>query len=231
MRKYSILILAILASFHIFGQMNSLPLVSTMGTATVYVEPNEALISFSVITSDNDILKAKQKNAEISKKTIAFLEKEGVDKKHIQTQYLNVGLNYRYERNPHGEQKYQASQSLSVCVTDLENLEQIMTGLLGLEIANLGSPVFRSSQLETYKDEARKKALKNAKHKAQLMTKELGQSIGRVHSISEVNQNGNNFRIAYADSAEAMTGNSGGDSFALGQLEITAQISVSFLIK
>lgn len=231
MYKSIILSLLVLFSFTLLSQKDTpLPLITVTGHATVYADPDEALISFSIITTDNDILLAKQKNAEISRNTISYLTKEGVNKKHIQTQYLNVGINYRHERNLK-EGKYQASQSFTVCVTDLENLEDIFIGLLGLNISNLGSPVFRSTKLESFKDEARKQSLANAKHKALLMTNELGQSIGKVQSISESNHN-NNLRIAYSDSAENFgSGNSSGNSFALGQLEISAEITVSFIIE
>ncbi len=212
------------------SQMNTpLPLVTTTGKDTVYVQPDEALISFTVSTSANEISEAKQKNADISRSTISYLKNKGVKEEHIQTQYLTVGKNYRHDRNPL-EQKYQATQNFSVCVSDLDDLEEIMSGLLDLDIANLGSPQFRSTELEQHKDEARVKALENAKHKAELMTKTLGQTVGSVHAITEGAPAHNNFKMAYARSAESMDSGGGGDSFAEGQLEVTSEITVSFLI-
>lgn len=232
MNKLTIAITLLFFTLNLFGQIDpQLPLVTVTGKSTVFVEPNEALISFSVITTDNDIIRAKEKNTEISKNTIQYLTGQGVPKKHIQTEYLNVGLNYRHERNPQGEDKFQASQTFTVCVTKLKNLENIISGLLQQNIMNLGTPRFKSSDLESFKDEARKGAVINAKHKAELLTTELGQTIGNVHSISELSHS-NNLRIAYADAAESFgSGNGTGDSFALGQLEISAEITVSFIIE
>ncbi|MFK7755351.1 MAG: SIMPL domain-containing protein [Flavobacteriales bacterium] len=214
------------------SQMNTpLSLVTTTGKATVYAQPDEALISFTVSTSDNDISEAKRKNADISRSTISFLKNEGIKEEHIQTQYLTVGKNYRHDRNPQ-EQKFQATQNFSVCVSNLDDLEEIMTGLLELEITNLGSPQFRSTELEKHKDEARIKAIENAKHKAELMTAALGQTVGKAHSITEAGPQNNNFRMAYAADAESMrSGGGGGDSFAVGQLEVTSEITISFVLK
>jgi len=227
--KYFVLILFILSSFLVMTQVST-PHINVNGKATVYATPDEALISFSVITTDNDILAAKEKNSSISVKTINFLKQSGVKEEHIQTQYLNIGLNYKHNRNPNQEDKFLATQTFSVCVTDLDNLENIFSGLLTREVANLGNPVFRTTQLEELENEAKIKALKKAKSNAELMASTLDSSIGSVFSISENTPGGGQFRMAYAETMKSGSADGGSDSFAAGQLEITATVQVTFLL-
>lgn len=211
------------------SQVSDRPLINTRGSATVYAIPNEALISFSVITFSNEISDAKNKNGKISIETINYLKRRGVQEKHIQTQYLTVGKNYRHDRDPGRELKFQATQSISVCIEDLKKLEGIMSDLLTKEITNLGTPVFRTTELDKYKSEARAKAILNAKAKAEMLAGELEQTIGKAHRISEVNfEHGG--RVAYANFAEdsGRSAPAPQDSFAIGQLEIKADIDVSF---
>jgi len=211
------------------AQNSDRSIISTRGTATVYALPNEALISFSIVTTSNELADAKKQNSEISKQTIKYLKSRKIEEKHIQTQYLNIGKNYRWDRNPQVEKKYTATQSFSVCVANLDNLESIICDLLEKDISNLGSPNFRTTELEKHKDEARKKAVLNAKYKAELLAGELDQTIGKAHRISEVTYGGNNGRVAYANFAEdASIGSGSQDSFAIGQLEIKAEIDISF---
>lgn len=211
------------------SQISDRPLISTRGSATVYAIPNEALMSFSIVTFSNDISEAKNKNSKISIETVDYLKKKGIEEKHIQTQYLNVGKNYRHDRDPGRELKYQATQSFSVCVADLKELESIMSDLLTMDISNLGSPVFRTTKIKMYMEEARNEAILNARQKAVGLAKQLEQNVGKAHRISEVNFDRGG-RVAYANFAED-AGRSVGppqDSFAIGQLEIKAEIDVSF---
>lgn len=231
--RISFIVIALLLSIAFQAQNNSdLSLITTRGTATVYVEPDEALLNFSIITEGEDLADARKRNSEISSNTIKYLKSAGVDAKHIQTQYLNVGVRYKNYRNKEGRY-FEASQNFKICITDLDRYEEIIIGLLGEEIHNLSSPTFRSTKLRATKDEARRKAIIAAREKAEMLALELGQDIGAAHSISEVvsennwwaaNQNAYTNTVTETNAAGA----SPESGFALGQLEIKASIDVSF---
>ncbi len=229
MKNLIVILSFVLGLFSLSAQDSDRSLISTRGSATVYAIPNEALINFSIITHSNDLADAKKKNSEISIQTINYLRSRKIEEKHIQTQYLNIGKNYRWNRNPQVEKKYTATQSFSVCISNLDHLETIISDLVQMEISNLSTPNFRTTELKKYKDEARKKAIADAKYKAELLASELGQTVGKAHRISEVTFNNNNGRIAYANFAEDASISAGSqDSFAIGQLEVKAEIDVSF---
>jgi len=235
--RYIALLLLLATYSNIHAQSSSeLSLISTRGTATVYVEPDEALLSFTVLTHGDGLPEARTRNSEISSKVITYLKGAGIDAKHIQTQYLSVAIRYKDYRNKE-TLFYEASQSFKICITNLEDYEEIIMGLLERGIENLSSPTFRSTKLRETKDEARRKAIVAAREKAEMLANELGQKIGTAYSINEVVSENNRWAInqnAYSN-ATVESNSSGGSSdsgFALGQLEIEASIDVSFhLIK
>ena len=209
-----------------------LSLITTRGSATVYVEPDEALLNFTILTDGEDLTDARKQNSAISSKTISYLKSAGIDAKHIQTQYLSVGVRYKDYRNKTGRY-FEASQQFNICITNLDSYEDVIIGLLEQGIHNLSSPTFRTTKLREKKDEARRKAIIAAREKAEMLALELGQDIGIAHSITEVvaqNNWGFQNQNAYSNSVtETSADGAGPDSgFALGQLEVKASIDVSF---
>lgn len=232
MKKILISLTLILFTFYMNAQEHTLPLVTTQGSATIYVAPDEALISFSIVSESDDLQDARDQNASLSKKAMTYLKNKDVEEKHIQTQYLNIGINYRHQRDQR-EKKYMATQQFSVCVKDLETLESIITGLIEMEVSNLGTPMFRSSEIQDHKQKAKLKAVVNAMNKAKLFAEELGQTIGKAYRITEISYGSPMPRMGYRTMAADMSaeGMQGGDSFAQGQIEVKASIEVSFYLE
>ncbi|NNC84137.1 MAG: SIMPL domain-containing protein [Flavobacteriales bacterium] len=230
--KQITLIIALIISTNIYAQdHHTRPLITTQGTSTVYTEPDEVLFTYSVQTEGDDLLDARNKNAQITAETIAFLKKKGIAPEHIQTQYLNIGIRYRDHRQREETKYYAASQSISVCLKDMDDYEEVMIGLLSMKISNLNAPVFRTTSHRSLMDEARSKAILAAQEKAQALASELGQSIGLAYHIEEVDfQQRWPQQNAYANVAggDAMVAVDDEDGIALGQLEIKAKVSVSF---
>jgi uncharacterized protein YggE len=234
--KYIVILLLLTSYSNIQAQFTpEHALISTRGTATVYVEPDEALLSFSILTQGDNLLDARAQNSEISSNTIAHLKNAGIDAKHIQTQYLSVGVRYKDYRNKE-TLYYEASQHFQICITNLDDYEEIIMGLLEQGIENLSSPTFRSTKLRETKDEARRKAIVAAREKAEMLAQELGQEIGLAFSISEVVSENNWWATnqnAYSNTSveSNAAGASPESGFALGQLEIKASIDVSFHLR
>ncbi len=229
--KYLFSLFILACSTNMLAQ-NTLSLVTTTGEAIVYAAPDEILLSFSITNEAPALKEAKTKNNEFAKKIIAYLKSAGIAPQHIQTQYMSVSP-YRDYKNKNQILYYTASQSIDICIKDLTKYEQISDKLLELEVTSIGSPVFRNTEMRKYKDDARKKAIIAAREKAQLLAKELGQDIGKAHTIREVS--GGYFgrgQSGYANMIgnDAPSAGGEGQSFAPGQLEVKAIIEVSFLL-
>ena len=232
MKNFLIATFIFLSCSSFFAQTNQqLPKVTTIGEATVYAAPDEILLSFTVTTADLEIEKAKQKNTDISMAAIQFLKEQGIPNRHIQTQHRSVypKINRRSDLD-HRISHFNVSQTIQICIKKIATYENIVDGLIARGVWTIGSPIFRNTELEKYKNQARQKAVLAAKEKAVLLAGTLGQSVGAAYFINESFSAPQNFQQAYGSST--VSNNSGADSaFELGQMEINARVEISFLLK
>jgi uncharacterized protein YggE len=92
-------------------------------------------------------------------------------------------------------------------------------------------PSFRSTKLEKAKDSAIRNALTIAKIKAENMAKVYGKSTGRPLKIEEIQEDHQTLRIDRETRNTSMEDSPSEPSFADGQIEISAQVSVQFIIE
>jgi uncharacterized protein YggE len=91
---------------------------------------------------------------------------------------------------------------------------------------------FKSSKMEEYERDARKKAMLNAKQKAEDYVSVLGQKIGKALLISDnsqVNYPQPRYKGVMMAMAESADG-SARESLAIGEIEINATVNVSFIL-
>ncbi len=221
-------------SFQVFAQSLNIPLVTVHGNATVYVKPNEVHFSIVIEKFGEQISNARQSNRDIAEKVFQFLKKQGIEEKYIQSQYMSIRPNYIHQRrNNRGnwpdKDGFIARQNVYVCLSDISKYDEIADGLLLMDIESFNGPNFKSTELEKAKMEANKKAMLDAKQKAIALAGELGQKIGPAKLISDVSKDNSRGFNAYSGGAKASTGAAEtSSSFAIGQLEISVAVSVSF---
>ncbi|MDB2685996.1 SIMPL domain-containing protein [Mariniblastus sp.] len=126
---------------------------------------------------------------------------------------------------------YEARRGISVTVTNLANLEKIYTGLLKNGVNEVGGISFETTELRKYRDEARLKAVRAAREKATALAGELGVKLAGVQQISESNwRSPSPFQNSVSLAPTVMMGGSNGNSFSQGVIDITASVSVVFLL-
>lgn len=200
-------------------------LVTVTGTAKIFAEPDEVHFSININTEGEDLVAAKQENAALAGKAIAYLRSQGVEDRHIQTQYLNVNVQYRNREqiNP----RYIANQTIRVCLLEVSKFEEVNIGLLKAGITGINGPNFKTSKQEELLNQARLKAVVDARTKAAAFAKELGQKIGPAYSITDVQQNGGG-NLVYGRAMAMDMNESAGPSIAIGELTVTHSVTVAF---
>jgi len=209
------------------AQENITPTINVNGEGTVQVIPDEVTIKVRVESQGNEAAQVKRENDMSIQSVLVFLNKEGIDKKHINTEYLNLNKNYDYNRKIYN---YTANQSLSITLKDLKKYESVMSGLLNSGINRIDGVTFNSSEIKTLKLEARKNAMLDAKQRAEVYAGALGQTIGRALTISEQGASAPQPKM-YAARSMAMESNDSGESIAPGELTIKVKVQVSFELK
>jgi uncharacterized protein len=202
------------------------PTIDVTGEGIVRVVPDEVTINIRVEnTGENTKILKEQNDATISE-VLKFLKKMDIADKDVRTEYINLNKNYDHNSKTY---TFAANQSLSVKLRDLKKYEAVMKGLIDTGINRIDGVSFSSSKEASLKSEARKKAVENAKMKAQEYVSVLNQTVGKAVSISEFSNSGGPqpmYKMAMMDSSSG-----GGDqTIALGEMEIKTTVNVSFLL-
>lgn len=191
------------------------------GEGRVVSIPDVAQFSFTVLTQGGkDIGVLTKENTDRMNGAIAYVKGQGVEVKDIETKNYNLEPRYQYYNcnNTYGTNGtvklcpppeivgYTITQTVSVKVRDFGKVGDILSGVVG-QGANLVSNLdFRIDDPVKVQNNARIKAIAQAKEKAEAVAKAGGFSIGKLLSIEE----GYATPPYYRESAKVM--GMGGDS-------------------
>lgn len=214
---------------HAQEQKQAIPQVNVTGEGKIKVTPDIACVSLGVENTGKDAATVKKANDEIIDKVLKYIKTYGISPNDFQTTQVSLYKNYDYEKKKYN---YVANQTISITLKDIKKYDEFMMGITDTGITNIGGVEFKTSKLEQYESEARKKAVLNAKAKANDYIQALNLKMGKVLLITD---NSNTFypQVAMykgALRAEAMDATPR-ETLAIGQIEITANVQVAFAIE
>lgn len=226
MKTFKTLLILAIATTSMMAQ-NTLPpnTIDITGEGIVRVVPDEVTINIRVENTGENTKTLKEQNDATISEVLKFLKKMDIADKDVRTEYMNLSKNYDYNSKTY---TFAANQSLSVKLRDLKKYEQVMKGLIDTGINRIDGVNFSSTKEEALKSEARKKAMENALIKAKEYASVLNQSVGKAVSISEFN-NSPGPQPMYKMAMDSSAG-SGEQTIALGEMEVRANVNVSFLL-
>lgn len=203
------------------------PQISVTGEGKVKVAPDHAIITIGIQNTGKDAKEVKSLNDQTADKVIKYLKKFGLKSSEYQTTRVTLNQTHDYITK---KKEYQAWQSLSITLNDLKKYDELMIGLFEQGVNNVSNVEFKSTKMEEHKTEARKLAVQDAKKRAEDYVSVLGQKVGKALAISE------NSYMAHPPMYKAMSMDAIGggmaerETLAIGEIEITANVSVSFLL-
>jgi uncharacterized protein YggE len=237
MNKILLLFFAIaLSPSYVFAQREvDRPLITVTGQAEIMVVPDEVAFSLRVVTMEKELPVAQAKNDQVVKALLALARQYQIPPTKVQTGYINVTQRFTDEdatRKPPVFLGYTVTKSVAIILQDVSKAEQLLADIVKSGVSYIQSVSFRTSELRKYKDQARAMAIKAAQEKAIALTKAIGQTIGKAYSITEEGPTNyvvnrlSNFVGSSGAPAESAEG-----TIALGQISISAQVTVSFELK
>ncbi|WP_293872275.1 SIMPL domain-containing protein [Flavobacterium sp.] len=229
--KTTVLILAALFAISTQAQESKpqVPQISVTGEGKIKVIPDQALITVGFQNSGAVAKEVKALNDEVVDRVIKFLRKMGIPANDFKTNNVSLNKGYDYEKK---KSNFQANQSLSIILKDLSKYDEVMMGLNDAGVNTINGVEFKSSKMEEYEREARKKAILDAKQKAADYVSVLGQKVGKALLITD-NSQSYAPQPMYKGNRMAMTADSGveRETLAVGELEINTNVSVTFLLE
>lgn len=184
-----------------FGDINpAYSSISVNGKGEMVAIPDIATFSFSVSVDAKSVEAGQTQVTEKMDAIIASLKTLGIEEKDIKTLDYSIWPKYNFTSTvcsptycPPSRQVqdgYTVSHSISLKVRKTDDLGKAIA-LVGDEGAtNLSGVSFTVDDIEKVIDEARNKAIADAKSKAKLLSKELGVRLVRVVSFYDNTNNG-----------------------------------------
>jgi uncharacterized protein YggE len=209
--------------------------ISTSGEATVYVVPDKVIVNFGVESHAADLDSARKENETEGAKLVKAIEAMGLEKKDIATDHLQVDVRRRTSNDVEVIRGYTVRRGYSVTLRDIKQFEKLVDAGLKNGANQIHGITFATTDLRKHRDQARQMAIKAAKEKAVLLAKELDCTVGKPRTISE--GGGHSYFGGYRWGNASMSQNTfqhapggaeSGESLPLGQIAITATVSVTF---
>jgi uncharacterized protein YggE len=199
--------------------------ITVTGTGKVKYTPDLAHVTVGASSDGNTAAEAWQKNSELVKKIFDALKKLGLEARDMQTANVGVTPRYHYVKDqPPRLIGYTASYTLTLTVRDLDKIGTVLDRAVECGANRDVSIRFGVADPEKLLDQARTRAVADARKKAQLYVQGAGAVLGQVQSISEGSFSPwRDMRLEYASKAA-----SAALPIAAGEQEMTVSVTLTY---
>lgn len=202
------------------------PVITVTAEGRVAFAPDIATISLGVTTQGDSAADAMAANSASMAVVLANLRAAGVADRDLQTTGLSLNPNYNYN-SPGGTPRidgYTAANQLTATIRTLANLGSTLDAAVKDGANTLNGVTFGLADPEPALDEARKRAVAEARRRAELLTTAAGVKLGKVESITETNGYAPpfpQFRMEKAAQADSVP-------VAEGEVSLSASVTITW---
>ena len=187
-RQGIVLVLLFFFASSTIGQQINNPtprLITVTGSAEMSVEPDEVELSITVYANRNDFDKKEQELSDIC-------VKHGIPKDQLNFKN-SLGVNdwYHWYWWWHYRNASALSQTYKLKITSKLDFLSFVKDLNKNWIQNITISSTTNKDLSTYRKEVKKEAMRMAKEKAAYMLEAVGESLGSIVSVEEINADKN----------------------------------------
>ncbi|MGE4244671.1 MAG: SIMPL domain-containing protein [Parvibaculaceae bacterium] len=162
--------------------------IQVSGTGTVRAKPDLALVRVGVESKASTIQEALERNNRAMRALLARIQELGIAKEDVFTSQFSVGETTRYDKEtseqvPTG---FSASNEVTLTIRKVGNTGNILNQLSSAEASRIGGLEFTFSNPESLLNQARLRALKDAKRKAEVYARGMSVKLGAITDVVEV---------------------------------------------
>jgi uncharacterized protein len=215
---FALTILVLLALIKLFNlsypveiaNTNKTTELSVVGEGKVDVVPNIAYVDLGISVTNVPTVEEAQKNIDLTNnKIIDSVLKLGIKKADIKTSNYSIFPNTVYDSTQSKTTGYNGNVTVNIKVTNIQLASKVIEEATKAGANQVDGTRFEVESPEKYREEARNKAIANAKEQAQKLAKTLDIKLGKVTNIIEVNDT-NGYQPMMQKSAVALLGGGGG---------------------
>lgn len=172
--------------------------INVTGEGKVAIKPDIALFTTAVVTQSTEIGTAQSENTRRLNEVLAYLKSNGVEEKDLKTIGYSINPQYQFDsrpciqvfpspcpQNPPRIVSYEVRHTIEVKVRDLNKIDDLLAGVVEKGANEVSSIQFDVDDKEKVLRDARKKAIENAKAKAEILAKDLGVRLTKIVAFSE----------------------------------------------
>ncbi len=159
------------------------------GTGKVTVTPDIATLQLGIEAQEASVSEAQAKASEAMDEVMTALADNGVAEKDIQTRYFRISQRTRWDDAQQQEVVigYRVTNQVIAKIRDMEKVSSIIDAVVaaGGDYTRINNLNFSVDDPSVYYDEAREKAMADAKDKAEQIANIAGMKLGEPTYISE----------------------------------------------
>ncbi len=215
--------------------------ITVSGAGKVYAKPDVAIISLGVTNTASTVTDVTKNNADKMNAVIEAVKKLGVEEKDIETTNYNLSPNYEnravsmmypYNGSTGKIVSYTLSQNIQVKIRDFDKISDILSQGTSQGANLVGNLQFTIDDPEQFKDQARAKAIEQAKTNAESLAKESGINLGKIINVYE---NYSPYSLKYDSMAVGLGGAmpeaAPAPTIQPGQQEINITINLTYRVR
>lgn len=162
------------------------PELSVSATVDVRVAPDEVWLHLGVESFKPTLREAVADTDQRMAAALKVLKDGGVAADDIATEYVWLTASTQYDKTRGGDvHGFQATRRFVARVRRIETVEDLLKASLEAGVTNVYDVNFTNTTIAKFKEEARNRAVVEARTKAQGMAAAIGQSIGRAVALSD----------------------------------------------
>lgn len=201
--------------------------LSISATGQVELPANQVIFNINVNAEEDTPQAAYDTHQAREKALVQLLDKYNIKEEDISYEPISISKVRNYNRDSEEEPSYQTQQTVNVILRDFDVYEKIQVGLIQNSFDNFNGS-FTSSNSDEGKDQALRKAIQEAKRKAQIIANEAGVDIG---SILEISYNVNNAQPYVRETAQLKAQSDSGSLLKYNQtVTVTASVSIRYAL-
>jgi len=205
--------------------------VTGQGKATAV--PDIATLRLGIEAQEASVTGAQSQAAEAMDRVMDALKEEGVASKDIQTQHFSIHRVTKWDRDKEEEVivGYRVTNLVTAKIRDVDKVGMIIdaVAVAGGDLTRIDSISFSVDDPSDYYQEAREKAMAEARDKAEQLARLAGVSLGKPTYISEGGQAPPIIQRGMLDYAEAVP--AAETPISPGEMEISISLQVVYAIQ
>lgn len=160
--------------------------LAAVGEGKVEIVPDTAFVDVGITVNNAPSVDETQKIInKTNNQIIVAMRNIGIERSEIKTTNYSINPNYSYDGNLNKITGYNGNATISIKVKNIQLTSKAVEEATKAGANQVNGTTFMVDKPEKYREQARDKAIKNAREQAEKLAKNLGIRLGKIVNIVE----------------------------------------------